>query len=244
MSEIEKYQDRIDEYIRGTMSAGDKIIFKGELRQNAELRQEVEVQTSISDAVQAVHLKQLLQQIEADMAQANEESPAAMDINGEANPVIVVKPKVVRRQFLYWASAAAAVMIIFFSGNSWRQTQRYKGFGNDYYSALAEPVSRDGNELDNLLSSSYALIGSGEYEAALANLSEAKKIIDDGLGLPTVDEESEYEHKVLQEKLYDVDWYEAIILMKQGKYRKAKDALRTIAASESPYAENAKNILE
>ena len=64
MSELEKHQDRIDEYIRGTMSASDRIIFEGELRQNAELRQEVEVQTSISDAVQAVHLKQLLQQIE------------------------------------------------------------------------------------------------------------------------------------------------------------------------------------
>ena len=149
-----------------------------------------------------------------------------------------------RRQVLTWASAAAAVAIIFFSGNSWRQAQRFKGFGNEYYAALVEPVARDGNELDNLLSSSYALIGSGEYEAAMANLSDAKKIIDDGLGLPTVDEESEYEHKVLQEKLHDVDWYEAIILMKQGKYRKAKDALRTIAASESPYAENAKNILE
>ena len=35
MSEIEKIQDRIDEYIRGTMSASDRIIFEGELRHNA-----------------------------------------------------------------------------------------------------------------------------------------------------------------------------------------------------------------
>ena len=233
MSEIEKIQDRIDEYIRGTMSASDRIIFEGELRHNAELRHEVEVQASIAEAVQAVRLKQLLQEVEAGMA----------GVPAKEEP----KSKVFflfRRQVLTWASAAAAVAIIFFSGNSWRQAQRFKGFGNEYYAAFVEPVARDGNELDNLLSSSYALIGSGEYEAAMANLSDAKKIIDDGLGLPTVDEESEYEHKVLQEKLYDVDWYEAIILMKQGKYRKAKDALRTIAASESTYAENAKNILE
>ena len=61
MSEIDKIQDRIDEYIRGTMSANDRIIFEGELRQNAELRHEVEVQASIAEAVQAVRLKQLLQ---------------------------------------------------------------------------------------------------------------------------------------------------------------------------------------
>ena len=188
MSEIEKYQDRIDEYIRGTMSASDKIIFEGELRQNAELRHEVEVQASIAEAVQAVRLRQLLQEVEAGMAgvPAKEES----------------KPKtffLFRRQVLTWASAAAAVAIIFFSGNSWRQTQRFKGFGNEYYAALVEPVARDGNELDNLLASSYALIGSGEYEAAVANLNEARKIIDAGLGLPIVDEESDYEAKVLQE---------------------------------------------
>lgn len=233
MSEIEKIQDRIDEYIRGTMSINDRIIFEGELRANPELKHEVEVQASIAEAVQAVRLKQWLQEVEAGMAgvPAKEEK----------------KPKTIflfRRQVIAWASAAAAVAIIFFSGNSWRQTQRFKGFGNEYYAALVEPVVRDGNELDNLLASSHALIGAGEYDAASANLEKARKQIADGLGLPIIDEESEYEHKVLQEKLYDVDWYEAIILMKQGKYRKAKEALRVIAASDSPYAENAKNILE
>lgn len=233
MSEIEKYQDRIDEYIRGTMSASDKIIFEGELRQNAEFRHEVEVQASIAEAVQAVRLKQLLLEVEAGMA----------SVPAKEEP----KPKIfflLRRQVLTWASAAAAVAIIFFSGNSWRQTQRIKGFGNEYYAAHVEPVARDGNVLDSLLMSSYALIGAGEYDAASANLEKARKQIADGLGLPIIDEESEYEHKVLQEKLYDVDWYEAIILMKQGKNRKAKEALRSIATSDSPYADNAKNILE
>ena len=230
MSEIEKIQDGIDEYIRGTMSVNDRIIFEGELRANPELRHEVEVQASIAEAVQAVRLKQLLQEVEAGMAGASTKEEES-------------KPKTLRQVFT-WASAAAAVAILFFSGNSWRQTQRFKDFGNEYYAALVEPVARDGNEVDNLLASSYALIESGEYDAASANLEKARKQIADSLGLPIVDEESEYEHKVLQEKLYDVDWYEAIILMKQGKYRKAKEALRVIATSNSPYADNAKIILE
>ena len=199
MSEIEKIQDRIDEYIRGTMSSSDKFIFEVELRQNAELRHEVEVQASIAEAVQAVRLKQLLKEVEAGMA----DMPAKEK----------QKPKTIflfRRQVLTWASAAAAVAIIFFSGNSWRQMRRFKGYGNEYYAALVEPVARDGNELDNLLTSCYSLIGSGEYEAAVSRLNEARSIIDNGLGLPIVDEESEYEHNVLQYKLYDVDWYKPL----------------------------------
>ena len=232
MSEIEKIQDRIDEYIRGTMSVNDRIIFEGELRTNPELKHEVEVQASIAEAVQAVRLKQLLQEVEAGMV--------GNHIEEETKPKFFF---LFRKQVIAWASAAAAVALIFFSGNAWQQTQRFKGFGNEYYAALAEPVARDGNELDSLIVTTYSFIGTGEYDAAMSNLSKARQLITDGLAMPIEDEESEYEHKVLREKLYDVDWYEAIILMKQGKYRKAKEVLRAIATSNSPYAENAKIIL-
>ena len=243
MSELKKIQDRIDEYIRGTMSISDRIIFEEELRQNAELRQEVEVQTIISDAVQAVHLKQLLQQIEVDMAPDKDEYPEAA-ISEDRNRVVAIRPNVFWRHFLYLASAAAAVAIIFFSANSWRQTQRFKGIGNEYYAALVEPFARDGNEIDNLIASSYALIGAGEFDAATADLNEARKKITDSLVMPIIDEESEYQHQILQEQLYDVEWYDAILLMKRGKYLKAKGILRSIASSDSPYADNAKTILE
>lgn len=233
MSEIERIQDRIDEYIRGTMSVNDRIIFEGELRANPELKHEVEVQASIAEAVQAVRLKQLLQEVEAGIVGNHAEE--------ETKPRIFF---LFRKQVIAWASVAAAVALIFFSGNAWQQTQRFKSYGNEYYAALVEPVARDGNELDNLLLSTYAFIGAGEYDSAMANLGKARKQITDGLAMPIADEESEYEHKVLQEKLFDVDWYEAIVLMKKGKYRKAKEALRSIASSDSPYAENAQRILQ
>lgn len=233
MSEIEKIQDRIDEYIRGTMSASDRIIFEGELRQNADLRHEVEVQISIAEAVQAVRLKRLLQEVEAEATGCN--------ANHE------IKPKtfyLFKRPVLYWASAFAAITIIFISGNSWRQMEQIKDHGNEFYAKLVEPIARNGNDIDNLIASVYSLIGAGEYDAAIANLNEVRKSIMDGLAMPAIDEESEYQHHVLQEKLYDADWYGAIILMKQGKYRKAKEALRSIANSDSPYSNNAKSILE
>ena len=65
MLELENIQEQIDAYIMGTMRDDDKAIFEKQLLQNADLKQEVEVQTSSADAVQAVHLKQLLKGAEA-----------------------------------------------------------------------------------------------------------------------------------------------------------------------------------
>ena len=49
---------------------------------------------------------------------------------------------------------------------------------------------------------------------------------------------------VFQQKLYEVEWYEAIILMKRGNILKAKKLLESISDSPSPYKVEAKKILE
>lgn len=221
MKELENIQDRIDEYIRGTMSDKDKAIFEEELRQDAELRHEVEVQATISDAVQAVHLKQVLKGVEAELS----------------------TPKVYWRRVYQWASVAAAVAIILIAGNIWRQSSRIKAFGNDYYASLEAPYSRGGNNLDSLLTLSYTTIGEGQYAEAEDALKKAELVIHEGMAAPVVDDETEYERKVLELKQYDVEWYQAIIVMKQGKYRHAKTILKEIVASGSPYADEAKEIL-
>ena len=109
---------------------------------------------------------------------------------------------------------------------------------------LSAPVARDGNTIDKLLSDSYDLIGANQFDAARSSLSDASRLIDEGLNAPVIDEESEYEHSLLSEKQFDVIWYESIILMKQGQYRKAKEALLVITQSSSPYAVYAKEILK
>lgn len=105
MKELENIQDRIDEYIRGTMSDKDRAIFEEELRHDADLRHEVEVQVSIADAVQAVHLKHVLQGVEAELASDKGES---------TSPIIT--PKFYWRRFYQWAAVVAAVAVLFFSG--------------------------------------------------------------------------------------------------------------------------------
>ena len=44
-------------------------------------------------------------------------------------------------------------------------------------------------------------------------------------------------------KAQEIDWYSAVLKMKQGKYRKAKKELEQIANSESIYKEKAEEIL-
>ncbi len=233
MKELENIQDRIDEYIRGTMSDKDRAIFEEVLRQNANFRHDVEVQVSIADAVQAVHLKQVLQGVEAKLALDTGEIYATS-----------MASKFYWRRFYHRAAAAVIVAIILFSGNMWRQTSRIKGFGNDYYACLVVPSARDGNSLDSLMALAYSYIGNGEFDTAESVLNEANSLIDEGLVAPVINEETDYQHKLLGLKKYDTQWYYALIIMKQGQYRKAKAILKEIAQNDGPYASETKEILD
>lgn len=224
MNKLEIIQDKIDEYIRGTMSDTDRMAFEDELRHNTELRREVEVQNSISDAVQAVYLKQMLKEIEA----ASEQNDKIKS----------------RRRIYLWVSIAASVAILIFVGNMWWQTNRIKAFGNEYYAHLEFPVPRDGNQLDSLLATAYSFIGTEQYVEAENSLAEAGRLIEEGLRITVVDDETSYHRQVYELKKYDVQWYKALILMKQGKYRDAKGLLIEISQSESMYAEQSQEILD
>ena len=223
MSGLENRQDRIDEYIRGTMSDKEKTIFEDELMLDAELKREFEVQRAIADAVQSVQLKRLLQGTESGLSNS-------------------------RRAFVdrwHWMlGVAAAFIVIFFSWSLLRQTQRIRKVGEECYAAVVVPISRGGNAVDSLLSLTYSLMGTGQYKDAEAVLSEMGTLIRDGLNEPVVGDESHYVRALLELKQYEGEWYRVILAMQQGKFRQAKFQLMEIAHSNSPYADNAKTILE
>ena len=229
MSEFINIQDRIDEYIRGTMSDKERTIFEEELRQNAALRHEVEVQSSIADAVQAVHLKEVLRGIEAEMAPRETKT---------ASPIFPWKP------VYRFAFAFAVLSVLFVFGINWRQGYRMRVIGSECYASLVVPSSRGGDALDSLLALSYSLLGAEQYEAAEDALSKARSNVEAGLLEPIVDEETQYLHDLLESKRYDVEWYQTIAIMKQGKYREAKRILLQISGSQSPYAGEARTVLE
>ena len=57
------------------------------------------------------------------------------------------------------------------------------------------------------------------------------------------DEEQKYYDDILSIKKQEIDWYDAVLKMKQGKYRKAKKELKKIANGNGIYSEKAKKIL-
>lgn len=116
--------------------------------------------------------------------------------------------------------------------------------GGECLAELTPPVSRNGNTIDSLLTQAYSQITINEYTAAASALAEARLLIDKGLDAPATDDESRYRHALLQQHRYDVDWLEAVTLMKQGRHRKARRLLESIAVSSSPYSANAREILD
>ncbi len=212
--------DRIDEYLIGAMPEDEKAAFEKELREDENLRGEVDARRIIAEAVQTVHLKNMLADVEADFQR-----------------------KRILRRVITWTSSAAASIVIILSGYSVRQSNAIKTVGGECFSELTPPVSRDGNSLDSLLTLAYSQIAANEYPTAASALAEARLMIEEGFRVPVDDEESRYRHALLRRHLYEVDWLEAITLMKQGRHRKARRLLESIADSQSPYSGKAREIL-
>lgn len=217
-------EERIDNYLLGRMSDSEKIVFERDMASDAELKEEFECQKVIANAVQKLAMKNFLVK-HAEQRQAK-------------------RSNVIRlyRKRMAWALASVAAVVIAIVGgvNYTSALHTIQRNGTLAYAELVVPVVRDGNELDNMIEEAHKLIGSGELNHALEVIGNAKSKVNECLALPDETEEEAYKHQVLQLKMYDLDWYEAIVLMKQRKLIKAKRALKAIAKSASPYADNAR----
>lgn len=247
-------EERIDNYLLGRMSEAERAAFERDLTTDEELKEEYECQKAIANAVQKVAMKDFLTQHAAERKKA--EQPVAADI-AESNGNVIdltslfshISEKVQvffsSGQRVAWTLASVAAMVVAIVGsvNYTSTLHSMQGNGMLAYAELAAPVARDGNELDIMIEDAYNLIGAGELDNALYAIEKAKAMVSESLALPVENEEDEYEHQVMQLKAFDLDWYEAIVLMKQGKVIKAKRMLKSIASSSSPYADMAKTYL-
>ena len=247
-------EERIDNYLLGRMSQAERAAFERDLATDADLKEEYECQKAIANAVQKVAMKDFLTQHAADRKKA--ELPVAADIaesNGNVIDLTSIFSRISERvqgffssgQRVAWTLASVAAMVVAIVGsvNYTSTLHSMQGNGMLAYAELAAPVARDGNELDTMIEDAYNLIGTGELDKALDAIEKAKAKVMESIAQPVETEEDEYEHQVLQLKAYDLEWYEAIVLMKQGKVIKAKRALEAIASSSSPYADTARNEL-
>ena len=237
-------EERIDNYLLGRMSEAERAAFERDLATDADLKEEYECQKAIANAVQKVAVKDFLTQ---HAAERQEESSNVVDLSAYFKQAKgKIRDFFSSGQRVAWTLASVAAMVVAIVGsvNYTSTLHTMQSNGMLAYTELTVPVSRDGNELDALIEKAYTLIGAGNFDTALDTIRSAKAMANEGLEAPVVTEEDEYEHQVLQQKLYDLEWYEAIVLMRQGKVFKAKRMLKSIASSSSPYANMAKTCMK
>lgn len=237
-------EERIDNYLLGRMPEAERAAFERDLVVDAELNEEYECQKAVANAVQKVAMKDFLTQ---HAAERQAESNNVIDLSTYFKQASgKIREFFSSGQRVAWTLASVAAMVVAIVGsvNYTSTLNTMQGNGMLAYAELSAPVARDGNELDAMIEDVYDLIGEGELDKATDAIEKAKATVLARLAQPVETEEDEYEHQVLQQKLYDLEWYEAIVLMKQGKVFKAKRMLKSIASSSSPYANMAKTCMK
>ena len=246
---------RIDNYLLGCMSEAERAAFEHDLITDAKLKEEYECQKLIANAVQKIAMKAFLTKHAAERKKAD--LPVVTDIT-ESNDNGIDLTDLFRRiseklqgflgsgQRIAWTLASVAAMVVVIVGSVRYASTLHsmQDYGMLAYTELPVPMSRDGNEIDTMIEEAYNLIGSGELNKAIDAIEKAKANVMECLAQPLENKEDEYAPNVLHLKVYELEWYKAIVLMKHGKVAKAKRVLETIASSSSPYAETARNELD
>ena len=237
-------EERIDNYLLGHMSDEEKRLFEADLERDAELKEEFECQKQVANAVQKVAMRDFLVK---HAEERQKEKDNVIDLSAELGRMAnKVRDYFSSGQRVVWAFASVAAMVVAVVGgiNYTSTLNTMRSDGMLAYTELAAPIARDGNQIDALIELAYSQIGNNDWDAAQSSISEARAMINSALSDNAETEEDVYEQQILKLKVFDLDWYEAIILMKQGKVIKAKRALEAIASSDSPYAEIARNELD
>ena len=222
MEENINISEKIDRYVLGQMSEEEKAAFEAVLSSDPELKHEYELQREIILATQRLHFKRHLQNIEKQARQ---------------------KRRKMIRTISSW-SIAAAIVSVCVVGADMKYSSDIRDASMLCYAETGAPLTRSDSEVDELLAQVYELIGENELGAASSKILAAEKIINEELKRPATTEEEQYRREIMLLQKQDIDWYKALILMKEGEILKSRKALKKIASSDSRYAEQARNILE
>ena len=222
MEENINISERIDRYILGEMSDAEKMTFEAEISSDPELRKEYELQREIALAVQRVHLKKYIRDIENRAKNARNR----------------------RIKTISSWSIAAAVACVCVIGVDMKWSSDLSDASMLCYVQTGEPISRSEGEIDELISKAYQYIGETDLEIATNNLDKAETLIEEKLRVEPATEEEKYRREILLMQKEDIDWYRTLIMMHQGKIFKSRKALMNIAKSDSRYAKQAIEILK
>lgn len=214
--------ERIDKYILGKMTDSEKIAFEKELGENSDLNNEYQLQKEIALATQRFHFRRHIESVEGKLQ--------------------IMRRNRIRK--LWRCSIAAAMIGICILGLDLKYSSQVKATSLACYEIMDAPVTRSGSTVDAMINEIYQALGDREHGEIETNIANVLTIINESLTKPVISEEDRYTHEVLLMQKQDIEWYNALLLMKQGKVIKSRKALRNIASAEGRYAAIAKQILE
>lgn len=219
-------EEKIDNYILGRLSAEQTQAFEELMANDEELRGEVALRREMITAVQLSAADAMLRKLRAAHV-AEQQRRAAAERR--------------RRRAFTWGFATVALAACFVVGLFVHldYQQSYTAYGN---SLQLSTLALRGEEV--LSNDIIEAIEAEEYERAHILIAQAREMTFDASRLAeSTAEEVEYEREIYAHEQALVEWLEAVTLMREGRWLKARRQLKAIANTDSPYREEAERAL-
>lgn len=238
-------EEKIDNYILGRLSAEQTQAFEELMANDEVLRGEVALRREMITAVQLSAADAMLRKLRAAHTAEQAEERAA-EAAKEAEEAFAEQQRRAaaerrRRRAFTWGFATVALAACFVVGLFVHldYQQSYTAYGN---SLQLSTLALRGEEV--LSNDIIEAIEAEEYERAHILIAQAREMTFDTSRLAeSTAEEVEYEREIYAHEQALVEWLEAVTLMREGRWLKARRQLKAIAASDSPYREEAERAL-
>ena len=158
--------------------------------------------------------------------------------NGGGGKTMTVSLSYASRMAISFAIAASLALAIILPYNANIATS-----GFNYAPSRLEIQTFRGDSFD-IIEEAINSYNNEDYNAALSYLEEARNRLKTTLSKLSDSDSDVITKQRLSNELYKVEWYRALVLMKDKKVKGAKRTLRAISMSDSPFAKEALDILD
>ena len=234
-------EEKIDNYILGRLSAEQTQAFEELMANDEVLRGEVALRREMITAVQLSAADAMLRKLRAahvaKQAEEREAEAAKEAAKAFAEQQRRAAAERRRRRAFTWGFATVALAACFVVGLFVHldYQQSYTAYGN---SLQLSTLALRGEEV--LSNDIIEAIEAKEYERAHILIAQAREMTFDASRLAeSTAEEVEYEREIYAHEQALVEWLEAVTLMREGRWLKARRQLKAIANTDSPYREEA-----
>ena len=215
-----EYQDHIDDYLLGRMSDEDSKVFEQELKNDDELREQMEFTKDLQTATKSRNEKL------AKMREWEDDYEWEDDRRG-------------KRQYLYWISGIAAIFIVGFF-----LIHNYMGGKEDMMfnpSSIEYSTMRGGGNYENI----EKLLVDKNYEDAMKQIEiEEAKIAEQRTVTDSITDEERraYDRMLIQEKADELSWMKVYALLGADRRDDALQLLDELRHTEGEYKEKADSL--